>query len=203
MSGLLRGPRWRERLQSWPVAVVAALALVVAGWLAQVDASDQFDEDTFVDHHGELGEPTPVGDLDVVVTEVLSARSLGNSEEPAVTSGLHLVVRVYVRNVHGSDVTGVNSADLRAEGHRIFTPVTSAAAAPGPGTQDWVDLAFVVDPERLEGLQLRLWRTEGISGSRPRAVVDLGIDEARANELRENPVAMVEPESARGAEAIR
>jgi hypothetical protein len=61
--------------------------------------------------------------------------------------------------------------------------LTSVFAAPGFKTS--TDIVFEVDPARIEGLTLEMWRNEVISGYQQRVRIPLGITAANANQWRD------------------
>ncbi|WP_432559367.1 hypothetical protein [Granulicoccus sp. GXG6511] len=166
--------------------IVAFVVLLAAGGLEGL-----FDRYFGPDAWGTRFQNVNVGVGDVVdvdgvrasVLSVGSAYRVADATDERVANGIFIVVRLR-GEFH---TTGANDMSELAARYSDDVPTDVAAGRPPQvATGFWEErtVAFDVDPDRLEGLRVTIAQVETTFRYRTRAVVDLGIDEARAAELR-------------------
>lgn len=182
-----RKRRLKRRLTRRQVAaaMVAFAVLLAAGGLEAL-FDRQFGPDAWPTrfHNVEVGVGEAV-DIDGVLGSVLSVDSayqLKDVTDERAANGIFIIMRLRGEFFRA----GVNDMAEIATYYPDDVPTELAAGRPPQvATGFWEErtVAFDVDPQRLEGLRLGFAQKEVTFRYRTRAVVDLGIDEARAAEL--------------------
>ena len=194
------GPR-RTVARSKVVSLVAAVALVTLAAIGY-QLSEPHD---FQVVRGQLGTFGTYDHGSLRVDHVQIGTEFAPSTQQAVsTPGVFVMVRVTVRASGGTEVTA-NHVRLLAEGTsyapRTLTSTVTAAA----GFENSDDVGFEVAPDRLAGLTLEVWRTQGfVTGYEQRVRVPLGVTAANAAQWREAAQGrQVSPEAAAPARGLR
>lgn len=196
---------WKQRLTRRNLTALL-VAVLVLGSLGAAEGLYQraFGEDTwdywFENIDTEFGETVDINDAWATVYDFEASYLVKKAdyEDHAMRSnGIFLVVRMRTANPG----PGIN--DL-GEAHIVYANGTSTETLGGAYrvpkqsfAEDGV-IYFEVDPNRLVGARLTLFQKEFTYRYRTRAVIDLGIDEQKAAELRETPadkvITLVKPE---------
>jgi hypothetical protein len=133
---------------------------------------------------GVLGKPVTINDGELSVDRVRVGTVLTQNDEVRDrTAGMFVAVAV-TGAATGPRELSLGSAELVSKDvHYKTYGLTSLVAAPGFKTS--TDIVFEVDPARIEGLTLEMWRNEVISGYQQRVRIPLGITAANANQWRD------------------
>ena len=133
---------------------------------------------------GVLGKPVTINDGELSVDRVRVGTVLTQNDEVRDrTAGMFVAVAV-TGAATGPRELSLGSAELVSKDvHYKTYGLTSLVAAPGFKTS--TDIVFEVDPARIEGLTLEMWRNEVISGYQQRVRIPLGITAANANPWRD------------------
>lgn len=161
--------------------VVAAIALVAVSAVG-LRLSDPKGTVDMVS--GVLGKPVTINDGELSVDRVRVGTVLTQNDEVRDrTAGMFVAVAV-TGAATGPRELSLGSAELVSKDvHYKTYGLTSLVAAPGFKTS--TDIVFEVDPARIEGLTLEMWRNEVISGYQQRVRIPLGITAANANQWRD------------------
>ena len=133
---------------------------------------------------GVLGKPVTINDGELSVDRVRVGTVLTQNDEVRDRSAGMFVAVAVTGAATGPRELSLGSAELVSKDvHYKTYGLTSLVAAPGFKTS--TDIVFEVDPARIEGLTLEMWRNEVISGYQQRVRIPLGITAANANQWRE------------------
>lgn len=122
-----------------------------------------------------LGRPARINEGTVTVDHLQVAKALvENGQQKFQTRGLFVMVSVSVAATGRGPL--VISESRLISGSRTYLPFsTSALVQAAPGFRSTADFVYEVDPQRISGLTLELWRTEILSAYPQRVRVDLGV----------------------------
>ncbi|TDT31012.1 hypothetical protein [Naumannella halotolerans] len=175
----------RSRLAAWPSLLMIIVAAVFGGWL--VDLNDRYEgEVRFVDHTYPAGETVPLEDLQIRQIDLAAAENVDGLSSPGA---LVVILRFRVEN-HGTGPEGISHINLVDPAGYTFVSENSAPQV-AAGFATTFDLAFLVDPDHLQGLQVQLDNSGIYTFADERTEIDLGIDEVRAAQLRESARGLV------------
>ncbi len=166
--------------------VVAMMVFVAAGLLdglyERVLGSESWGY-SFDNVDAAVGEWVNVDGMRMRVLDYRSAhRIVDDYDNATMARGLYLIVTVQAeRPDPGMDDLG--ELWVRQNG-LLLESVGGWDPAPAIGFRQTSRVYFDVDPDQLVGTQLTAYQTEVTFRYRTRAVIDLGIDEAKAAELR-------------------
>ena len=133
---------------------------------------------------GVAGKPVTFNDGELSVDRVRVGTVLTQNDEVRERSAGMFVAVAVTGAATGPRELSLGSAELVSkEVHYKTYGLTSVSAAPGFKTS--TDIVFEVDPARIEGLTLEMWRNEVISGYQQRVRIPLGITTANANQWRD------------------
>jgi hypothetical protein len=130
---------------------------------------------------GVPGKPVTFNDGELSVDRVRVGTVLTQNDEVRDRSAGMFVAVAVTGAATGPRELSLGSAELVSKDvHYKTYGLTSVFAAPGFKTS--TDIVFEVDPSRVEGLTLEMWRNEVISGYQQRVRIPLGITAANANQ---------------------
>ena len=133
---------------------------------------------------GVPGKPVTINDGELRVDRVRVGTALTQNDEVRDRSAGMFVAVAVTGAATGPRELSLGSAELVSKDvHYKTYGLTSVVAAPGFKTS--ADIVFEVDPPRIEGLTLEMWRNEVISGYQQRVRIPLGITAANANQWRD------------------
>jgi hypothetical protein len=133
---------------------------------------------------GVPGKPVTINDGELSVDRVRVGTVLTQNDEVRDRSAGMFVAVAVTGAATGPRELSLGSAELVSKDvHYKTYGLTSLVAAPGFKTS--TDIVFEVDPARIEGLTLEMWRNEVISGYQQRVRIPLGITAANANQWRD------------------
>ena len=133
---------------------------------------------------GVPGKPVTFNDGELSVDRVRVGTVLTQNDEVRDRSAGMFVAVAVTGAATGPRELSLGSAELVSKDvHYKTYGLTSVFAAPGFKTS--MDIVFEVDPARIEGLTLEMWRNEVISGYQQRVRIPLGITAANANQWRD------------------
>ena len=161
--------------------VLAAIALVAVSAVG-LRLSDP--KSTIDMVSGVPGKPVTINDGELSVDRVRVGTVLTQNDEVRDRSAGMFVAVAVTGAATGPRELSLGSAELVSKDvHYKTYGLTSVVAAPGFKTS--ADIVFEVDPPRIEGLTLEMWRNEVISGYQQRVRIPLGITAANANQWRD------------------
>lgn len=174
--------RFHIRFPSSKLAgVLAAIALVAVSAVG-LRLSDPKGTVDMV--RGVPGKPVTFNDGELSVDRVRVGTVLTQNDEVRDRSAAMFVAVAVTGAATGPRELSLGSAELVSKDvHYKTYGLTSVFAAPGFKTS--TDIVFEVDPARIEGLTLEMWRNEVISGYQQRVRIPLGITAANANQWRD------------------
>lgn len=183
MSDSVRARLTRRNLLA---ALVAAAVFVSAGLLdglyERVVGKDSWGY-SFDNVEGRVGDQVNVDGMRMRVLDYRSAyRVADDFRDGTIANGIYLIVTIQAeRPDAGTDDLGelwVHQNGL------LLESVGGQEPSPAIGFRQTTRVYFDVDPDHLPGTQVTAYQTEVTYRYRTRAVIDLGIDEAKAAELR-------------------
>lgn len=174
-------------MRRWSLVAVALLAALALGRVIVVATDDKRIADAPFTRHGAVDERVPLDYADVVVRDVTTADTIKKLGRQVTTSATFLVLNIEVTTAR--ETTTYPGPVIRDPSGRTFavdtyrgcdTGITPVVAVPTPATY-----CFEVPQDAMEGAVLVFGR--GAYGDDQRrddvAVIDLGIDDERADEL--------------------
>ncbi len=168
-------------------AILVVAALFVGSFIAErIPHPDRVLTEQPFFHEAELGETVRLRTAEVTVDRVDAAKRVERFGEVSESAGVWLVVDIVWSPIHEPRTLGGSSVFVRARDGREFgdtQAVTSTCGPTQPGVPIACQIAIEVDPSALAGAQLLIPADGFVRASDDVAVVDLGIDEARAGGL--------------------
>jgi hypothetical protein len=170
-------PVWRTRL----VTLAIVLGCVV---LATVGIRFTDRQEGFQVVRAKLGSTVSINEGEVSVDNVRVGDRL--FEDGAVTDrtpGMFVVVQVTAAAT-GSESLVLSESQLLSGDrvYKVYSALSNITVVPGFQTKQ--DLVYEVDPHRIDGLTVELWRLEVVSGYHQRVRVPLGISSRNADDWR-------------------
>lgn len=168
---------WRTRL----VTLAIVLGCVV---LATVGIRVSERDEGFQVVRAKLGSTVSINEGEVTVDNVRVGDRL--FEDGAVTDqtpGMFVVVQVTAAATRSDSLVLSQSQLLSGDRvYKVYSALSNITVVPGFETEQ--DLVFEVDPQRIDGLTLEMWRLEVVSGYHQRVRVPLGISSRNADDWR-------------------
>ncbi len=173
----------RSRLLA--LSITLGCVLLAAGGLAISKPEGTSEGQSFQIVKGTLGQPVSINEGEVLVSRLRVGRALTqNGEVKSRTAGMFVVVTV-VGSASGPSSIKLGSFRLLSK-KRVYLPYSVLISVNAePGFQSSVDLAFEVDPKRIDDLMLEAWGTEVLVGYHQRVRVPLGITTRNAQRWRD------------------
>ncbi|WP_425310640.1 hypothetical protein AADG42_18285 [Ammonicoccus fulvus] len=166
--------------------VVAAVVFIAAGLLDGLYQRVLGEESwgySFENVDAEIGEWVNVDGMRARVLDYRTAyRVVGDFDDGMIANGIYLIVTVQAERPEAG-MDDLAELWVRQNG-LLLESVGGWAPSPTVGFRQTTQVYFDVDPDHLVGTQFTAYQKEVTFRYRTRAVVDLGIDEARAAELR-------------------
>lgn len=185
-------PRWSQRLTRRNIAAVtvALLVLVLTGVLEhlyQANFGDDAWSSGFDNVDVRVGEAVDVDGMRATVLGYETAYRIKttSTRDPVVANGIFVIVRLRGENV-GTGNNDMAETHLNT-GDALIEYVGGRPPQPAQGFRQVSTVYFDVEPALLTGARITIAQKEVTYRYRTRAVIDLGIDEARAAELRGVP----------------
>ena len=185
---------WKQRLTRRNLTALL-VAVLVFGTLGAAEGLYQraFGEESwgyaFDNIEAEFGETVDVDHAWATVYDFEASYLVKTAEyenQALRSNGIFLVVRMRTANP-GPGINDLGEAHIVYSDGRSTETLGGAYRVPKQGFQEDGVIYFEVDPDRLVGARLTLFQKELTHRYRTRAVIDLGIDDAKAADLRATP----------------
>lgn len=137
-------------------------------------------------HHGAVGRPVPLRTGTVLVTGLRSAKQVQAYADVAGTQGIWLVVDLeWTPSTQPFILSGADSRIETVAGKRYGgpSPLTTTCTSVQAGITHTCAFAFEMNPAALAGATLLIPASADLKASDDIAIIDLGIDETRAQAL--------------------
>lgn len=183
MREQLRKRLTRRNLLAVLVAVTVFVAAGLLDGLYQRVLGEESWGYSFDNVEAEMGEWVNVDGMWARVLDYRTAyRLVGELDDGTIANGIYLIVTVQAdRPEAGMD----DLAELWVlQNGLLLESVGGWAPSPAIGFRQTIQVYFDVDPDQLVGTRFTAYQKEVTFRYRTRAVIDLGIDEAKAAELR-------------------
>lgn len=138
------------------------------------------------EHPAAVGEPVTLRDAIVTVTGLESGKEIARFNEVAVTEAVFLVVQLTYEPSEETQVLPLNVLRVVAADGRQYggwSPVSTGCGPTPPGLPVTCRAPFELPPDALPGARLLIPAGASTTQMDDVAVIDLGIDEARADAL--------------------